>query len=70
MTSNLGRVDRLIRALAGLVLVLAPLGNVPPIWTSDTAVYITIAVGCILVATAAFSFCPVYRIFGLSTCKA
>lgn len=69
MRSNLGRTDRLIRAFAGLVLVLAPLGNLPPVWTNGVAAYSVMAVGCILIATALFSFCPAYRVLGLSTCR-
>lgn len=69
MHTNLGRLDRLVRAFVGLVLVMAPLGNMPPIWTNPVAAYATIAVGFVLIATALFRFCPLYRIFGISTCK-
>ena len=69
MTANLGRTDRLIRALVGLVLIFAPLGNIPPIWSNSAPAYIAMAVGVVLVATALFSFCPLYRLIGVSTCK-
>lgn len=69
MTSNLGRTDRVVRAFGGLALVLAPLANIPPIWTNAAPAYVTMGIGCILIATSLFSFCPLYRVIGLSTCK-
>ncbi|MEL6885329.1 MAG: DUF2892 domain-containing protein [Pseudomonadota bacterium] len=69
MTTNLGRLDRLIRAFGGLALVFAPLSNIPPIWSNAAPAYVAMAVGVILVATALFSFCPIYRLIGVSTCK-
>ena len=69
MTGNLGRVDRVLRAFAGLFLVLAPLGNIPPVWTNATPAYLAMGAGLILIATSLFRFCPVYRLVGISTCK-
>ncbi|MCF2870403.1 DUF2892 domain-containing protein [Octadecabacter sp. G9-8] len=69
MTANLGLPDRLIRAIIGLALFLLPLLNVPTIWSSATLAYGSMAIGLILVLTALFRFCPLYRIFGISTCK-
>ncbi|GFE65518.1 YgaP family membrane protein [Litoreibacter roseus] len=69
MTANLGNVDRLVRILVGLALIVAPLLNTPPIWSSAVLAYAVMAVGLILAATAVFSFCPLYRILGISTCK-
>ncbi len=69
MTANLGNTDRIVRAILGLVLFLAPLGNVPAIWSNSTYAYLSMAVGVILVATSVFRFCPLYRVFGISTCK-
>ena len=69
MTANLGNIDRVVRLLIGLALILAPLLNLPAMWSSSGLVYASIGVGLILTATALFRFCPLYRIFGLSTCK-
>ena len=69
MTANLGRPDRLIRALLGLVLILLPLMNVPAIWSSAAWAYGSMAIGLVLVLTALFRFCPLYRVLGVSTCK-
>lgn len=69
MTANLGSPDRLIRAIIGLALIFLPLLNIPAIWSSAALAYGSMAVGLILVLTALFRFCPLYRIVGISTCK-
>ena len=69
MSANVGNMDRILRAILGLVLFTAPLLNMPAIWSSAGLAYGSMAVGLVLVATAFFRFCPLYRIVGLSTCK-
>ncbi len=69
MTANVGNMDRILRAILGIILFIAPLLNIPAIWSSAYLAYGSMAVGLILVATAFFRFCPLYRILGLSTCK-
>lgn len=69
MTANLGNLDRAIRAILGLVLIIAPLLNMPAIWSSAAMGYGSMAVGVVLVLTALVRFCPLYRILGISTCK-
>ena len=59
MTPNVGTIDRSIRIVAGIALiVLAALGKIG-LWG-----YIGIAP----VATGIFRFCPAYRLIGLTTC--
>lgn len=68
MTLNVGNVDRVIRAVVGIVLVLLPFvsgfgeGSSLLTWGS-------VVVGAILLATAAFKMCPIYRILGINTCR-
>ncbi len=69
MSANIGNPDRLLRAILGLVLFVLPLINVPAIWSSGVLAYGSMAVGLVLVVTAVFQFCPLYRILGISTCK-
>ncbi|MCX7568229.1 DUF2892 domain-containing protein [Sulfitobacter sp. F26169L] len=69
ITSNLGNADRVLRALFGLVIFLAPLVNLPAIWSDGFYAYASMAVGFVLMLASLISFCPVYRIFGMSTCK-
>jgi len=69
MTANVGNIDRIARFVLGLVLFFAPLLNIPEIWSSAGFAYGSMAVGLVLVLTAMFRFCPLYRVLGLSTCK-
>lgn len=59
MKSNVGGIDRILRIVAGLVLIaLAATGQI------GTWGYI----GVIVLATGLFSFCGAYTLFGFSTC--
>ncbi|MEM8800953.1 MAG: DUF2892 domain-containing protein [Pseudomonadota bacterium] len=69
MTRNLGSIDRFLRFFVGLFLVIAPLANLPQIWGSTVLVVLAMAVGAVLIVTSFIQFCPLYRIFGISTCK-
>jgi len=57
---NIGTVDRILRAIVGLVLIsLVFVGPQTP-WGW---------VGLIPLATAVFRFCPAYALLGISTCS-
>ena len=57
---NLGTIDRAVRAVLGLVLIaLVFVGPQTP-WGW---------LGLIPLVTAGISFCPLYRLFGIRTCK-
>lgn len=65
MKKNLGLIDRVIRVLVlATALVLFFTGTV-----EGTLVYILIAVGGILAATAFINFCPIYAALGLRSNK-
>ena len=66
---NVGKIDRILRTVVGLVLILAPLLANLSIFNTAAMMYGTIIVGAVLVATAAFKFCPLYRLIGVNTCK-
>ncbi|MFM1991008.1 MAG: hypothetical protein RJA99_3965 [Pseudomonadota bacterium] len=60
MKANVGGIDRILRIVAGLVLVaLAATGTVG-LWGW--------IVGGIVLATGVFRFCGAYTLFGFSTC--
>jgi hypothetical protein len=61
MTRNAGRLDRAIRLVLG-VMLLGLYGAVDP-----PLKYLTLF-GLALVATAFSGFCPIYQLFGISTC--
>lgn len=60
MKVNVGGTDRMIRAVIGLALIGMTLQGYIGVWGW---------VGVILLATAVFSFCPAYRLFGIKTCN-
>lgn len=61
MQANLHQVDRIIRIVIGITLILLPLFAVIGWWG-----YV---VGAILLATGLINFCPIYRLLGINTCK-
>ena len=69
--ANVGSTDRLLRFAVGAVLLAAPF--LPPFAEFFAALglwkFAFVAVGAILMATAAFRFCPAYRLIGISTCR-
>lgn len=65
--SNVGTLDRIIRLILGAVLVAAPLFTGWPIWSDSMALWGSIIVGGVLVATSALSFCPIYAALRLSS---
>ncbi len=61
MTQNVGMIDRVLRVVVGLgllSLVFVLEGNLR--WLG--------LVGLVPLVTGAFSFCPAYKLIGLSTC--
>ena len=59
MTPNVGGIDRVLRAVLGVVLVaLAVMGTIGP-WGW---------IGLVPLATAALGVCPLYTMLGFSTC--
>jgi len=70
--ANIGSVDRIIRFVLGVILLVAP-------FVPQTAgffegfgawVYVVAAVGVVLIVTAALRICPAYMLFGIRTCPA
>jgi hypothetical protein len=70
MTTNLGTTDRVFRLLLGIILLAAPFVSGLTMFTSSTATIISVIAGLVMVGTSAMKFCPLYRIFGIRTCKA
>lgn len=63
--ANVGTPDRILRLVLGVLLIASPflLGSVVSGWIA----WAFPIVGIVLVLTAFLSFCPIYRVFGLST---
>ncbi|HMM90353.1 YgaP family membrane protein [Bradyrhizobium sp.] len=65
MTRNLGRVDQFFRIVIGLAFVAFALRDGFP-GVEDVA---AAAIGMVLLLTAFFSYCPLYSLLGVSTCR-
>ncbi|MBU9720104.1 DUF2892 domain-containing protein [Bacillus alkalicola] len=61
MKSNVGSVDRGIRSIIGIIILSMLLIPDSIRWFG--------LLGLIPIMTAFISFCPLYRLFGISTCK-
>ena len=65
MKKNMGNTDRLIRVIAAIVFaVLYFTGTV-----AGTLGLVLVVLGAVFLATSFISFCPLYTLFGISTCK-
>lgn len=66
MKKNMGSIDRIIRlVIAALALFLYTNGTL-----SGTMGIVALVVAGIFTLTSLISFCPIYAIFGMSTCPA
>lgn len=66
MKNNVGNIDRIIRILLSVVLVI--------LWFTGTLTgtmgIVALVLAGVFTLTAAIGFCPLYAIFGLNTCPA
>ncbi|MES2502753.1 MAG: DUF2892 domain-containing protein [Pseudomonadota bacterium] len=60
MKINMGGADRVLRIVAGLLLIGLTITGTIGVWGW---------VGLIVLATGVFSFCPAYSLMGVKTCK-
>lgn len=60
MKTNVGGIDRILRIIAGLVVLSLIFVGPKTLWG---------LVGIVPLVTGLFKFCPVYPILGLNTCS-
>ena len=65
MKKNMGNTDKGIRIVIAIGIALLYYFNV----IEGTLAYVLMAVGIIFLLTSFVSFCPLYTLFGASTCK-
>ena len=65
MKKNMGSTDKIIRVLVAIAVAVLVYFDV----VQGTLAYVLMAVAGIFVLTSLVSFCPLYGIFGLNTCK-
>jgi O-antigen ligase len=61
MKTNVGGLDRIIRAVLGALLVALTLMGTIGVWGW---------IGVVLLGTAAIGWCPPYQLLGINTCSA
>lgn len=65
MVCNVGRIERLIRILLGvLVLGIGVFANLPLFGTA-----IALMLGSIALVTGVIEYCPLWTLFGVNTCQ-
>lgn len=64
MKKNMGSADRVIRLILAAVMVGLYFGGI----VSGTIGIVLLVLAGVFVLTSFVSFCPLYTIFGLSTC--
>ncbi len=60
ITRNIGKLDKTLRIVVGLALIVLALTQTIGWWG---------LVGIVPLATALVNFCPLYRLVGIRTCK-
>lgn len=65
MKKNMGSMDKLVRLLIAIVLIVLYYTNV----LKDTLGIVALVVALVFTITSLISFCPLYTIFGIKTCK-
>ncbi len=68
-TANVGAADRLVRIVAGALLIALPYVYASSLWDSAAARWLVPVVGAVLILTALFRFCPIYKVLGIKTCR-
>ena len=60
---NVGQTDRMIRAVVGVVALIAAF------MLAGALKWVALIVGVLMLATSAMGSCPPYQILGINTCK-
>ncbi|MFG1347558.1 DUF2892 domain-containing protein [Xanthobacter autotrophicus DSM 431] len=68
--ANVGGMDRVLRFIVGIVLIVVPFVAPSVAALSGLGVWAWVvgAVGLVMLLTAVFRFCPAYVPFGIKTC--
>jgi hypothetical protein len=66
MKQNMGNADRIIRVLVAAVIAILYINNT----ITGTLAYVLLAIGGIFVLTSLVGSCPLYSLFGITTCPA
>lgn len=65
MKTNMGNSDRAIRVIIAIVVAILYWQGI----IEGTLAYVLLALSAIFVLTSLISFCPLYTLLGVNTCK-
>lgn len=65
MKQNVGNTDKGARVIFAAVIAILYYMDI----IEGTLAYVLMAVAIILLVTSLLNFCPLYKIFGINTCK-
>ncbi|MGL2964760.1 YgaP family membrane protein [Flavobacterium sp. RSB2_4_14] len=65
MKKNMGGLDKVLRVLAAIVFIYLFYSGI----VTGTLGYVLLAFGAIFILTSLISFCPLYTLLGINTCK-
>ena len=69
MTTNVGTLDRILRAALGLVLLYLAFFSGLHLFAEPLFKYGAAVVGVVMLATSLMKMCPLYSMLGLKTCR-
>lgn len=69
MEINVGMIDRVLRAVLGLVLLYLAFFSGLAAFDTGLLKYAAAAVGVVMLVVAAVRICPVYSVLGIKTCR-
>ncbi len=69
MIANMGTLDRVLRLAVGVVLIALALFSGAALFDAVLWKYGAVAVGIVMIGTAAMRFCPLYSLLGIRTCS-
>ncbi|MDA3932974.1 MAG: DUF2892 domain-containing protein [Gammaproteobacteria bacterium] len=67
MPTNLGNLDRILRAVLGLALIAVAFFSDMALFDTAVLKYGAVMIGLVLIATAVLRFCPLYRVLRIKT---
>lgn len=69
MSTNVGTVERILRAILGLIVLYLAFLSGLPLFDGALFKYGAAVVGIVMLVVAATRVCPIYAIFGIKTCR-
>lgn len=69
MTTNVGSIDRILRAALGIVLIYLAFFSGIALFDAAIYKYGAAVIGVVMLATSTLKLCPIYSLLGLKTCR-